>query len=89
MKHGDKIVCEDIFGRIVAELSPRNCIRNSDPLIKGVPENDNSPLNKGGCPEGTGGILTWQPDATVGSGVYLVRAKVGDSEVTKRVVYLK
>ena len=33
--------------------------------------------------------IVWQPDATVGSGIYLVRAKVGDSEVTKRMVYLK
>jgi hypothetical protein len=31
----------------------------------------------------------WQPDASIGSGVYLVRAKIGGSEVTKRVVYLK
>jgi hypothetical protein len=84
----------DIAGRRVAELSPRNCIRNSDPLIKGVPDNDNSPLNKGGCPEGTGGILTWQPEKSLGSGVYLVRALVGDNNglqpiVKKRIVYLK
>ncbi len=32
---------------------------------------------------------TWEPDVSVGSGIYLVRAKVGDKEVTKRVVYLK
>jgi len=36
----------------------------------------------------------WQPDESVGSGVYLVRAKIGDrhapeATVTKRVVYLK
>jgi hypothetical protein len=29
------------------------------------------------------------PNATFGSGVYLVRARFGDKEVTKRVVYLK
>jgi len=31
----------------------------------------------------------WQPDETIGSGVYLVRAKIGDKDNTKRVVYLK
>jgi len=33
--------------------------------------------------------FTWQPDATLASGVYLVRARVGDRDITKRVVYLK
>ena len=32
---------------------------------------------------------TWQPDESLGSGVYLVRAKIGDKDITKRVVYLK
>jgi len=36
-----------------------------------------------------GGEQVWQPEASVGSGVYLVRAKVGDKDITKRVVYLK
>ena len=31
----------------------------------------------------------WRPDETVGSGIYLVRAKIGDKNITKRVVYLK
>jgi len=42
-------------------------------------------LEKGG----QWGSFTWQPNATIGSGVYLVRARVGDESVTKRVVYLK
>jgi len=33
--------------------------------------------------------LTWQPDASTGSGVYLVRARLDGQTVTKRVVYLK
>jgi hypothetical protein len=33
--------------------------------------------------------VVWQPDEKIGSGVYLVRAMVGDESVTKRVVYLK
>jgi len=48
-----------------------------------------APLNKGGCPEGTGGILTWQPAPSLGSGVYLVRATIGEQTATRRVVYLK
>jgi len=33
--------------------------------------------------------ITWQPDATITSGVYLVRARVDGGEITKMVVYLK
>jgi hypothetical protein len=33
--------------------------------------------------------FTWQPEKSVGSGVYLVRARIGGESVTKRVVYLK
>ena len=36
-----------------------------------------------------GGNQIWKPEASVGSGVYLVRAKIGDKDITKRVVYLK
>jgi hypothetical protein len=31
----------------------------------------------------------WKPDNSIGSGIYLVKAKIGDKEITKRVVYLK
>ncbi len=31
----------------------------------------------------------WTPDKSLGSGIYLVRAKIGGESVTKRVVYLK
>ena len=31
----------------------------------------------------------WKPEASIGSGIYLVRAKIGDTDITKRVVYLK
>ncbi|MGC9315629.1 MAG: T9SS type A sorting domain-containing protein [bacterium] len=36
-----------------------------------------------------GGEQLWRPKASVGSGIYLVRATVGDEDITKRVVYLK
>jgi len=36
-----------------------------------------------------GGEQVWQPDENLGSGVYLVRATVGDETTSKRIVYLK
>jgi len=33
--------------------------------------------------------FTWQPAPSLGSGVYLVRARAGDKEAMKRIVYLK
>ncbi|MCK5832659.1 C10 family peptidase [bacterium] len=35
------------------------------------------------------GEFIWQPDESIGSGIYLVRASSGNSEITKRIVYLK
>ena len=31
----------------------------------------------------------WRPDKSLGSGIYLVKATIGDKEITKRIVYLK
>jgi len=31
----------------------------------------------------------WRPEKSLGSGVYLVRARIGNSEITRRIVYLK
>ena len=36
-----------------------------------------------------GGEQIWRPEASIGSGVYLVSATVGEQSITKRVVYLK
>jgi len=46
------------------------------------------PLNKGEMSEGQREFI-WQASPSIGSGVYLVRATVGEKEITKRVVYLK
>jgi len=49
----------------------------------------NSPLTRG-VAEGRGGYeFVWTPDAFLGSGIYLIRAKIGEESVTKRIVYLK
>ena len=78
---GCEIEIYDINGRIVDVRPP------SVPPVRGDGEFV-SALNKGGCPEGTGGII-WQPDKSIGSGVFLVRAKFGDKSLVKRIVYLK
>jgi len=31
----------------------------------------------------------WQPDEEIGSGIYLVRAKVGERTTTKKIVFLR
>jgi hypothetical protein len=34
--------------------------------------------------------FTWQPEKSIGSGVYLVRVSINDAQaVTKKVIYLK
>jgi len=79
----------DVNGRRVVEITP------PAPLNRG--EHGKSPLSKGDL----GGLFVWRPDESIGSGVYLVRARFGpdgssarDSDrgeqtVTRRVVYLK
>jgi len=73
----------DIAGRRVAQLpSP------SIPLPGGEGGNSFSLWEK--VSEGRmRAEFTWRPAKSLGSGVYLVRAKVGDGESTKRIVYLK
>jgi len=68
----------DINGRMVAEIIPP-----SPPFTRGEQEGK-SPLSKGDL-----GGLVWQPDESLGSGVYLVRARFGEETATRRVVYLK
>ncbi len=38
--------------------------------------------------DGVSGLI-WRPDASITSGVYLVRASIGNESISKRVVYLK
>ena len=73
----------DLAGRRVAQLpSP------SIPLPAGEGRNSFSLWEK--VSEGRmRAEFTWQPEKSVGSGVYLVRARIGGESVTKRVVYLK
>ena len=73
----------DLAGRHVAQLpSP------SVPLPVGEGGNSFSLWDK--VSEGRmRAEFTWQPEKSIGSGVYLVRVRVGVESVSKRIVYLK
>jgi len=71
----------DIAGRLVAEIS----------VEEGFTPSRLSQTTKTGGSETTPlrNEYIWQPDPSFGSGIYLVRARVGEDEVTKRVVFMK
>ena len=71
----------DINGRVVYRPSP------SVPLPEGAGGGSFSLREK--VSEGRMRVFVWQPDKSLGSGVYLVRATFGDESTSKRVVYLK
>ncbi len=48
-----------------------------------------APLNKGGVEQSEQGVYIWQPASSIGSGVYLVRARFGDNMVAEKIVYIK
>ena len=64
----------DINGRNVFETP----VGDGSPVPPSSRRGDLAPTN-----------IIWQPSAAISSGVYLVRAKVGDESLSKRVVYLK
>jgi len=74
----------DVNGRVVAEIPANYSVGNGSP----VP-------SSGGRGDLVLTEIVWQPDATVGSGVYYIRTRFGglsdrgDESVSKRVVYLK
>jgi len=47
------------------------------------------PVTTCGSPQVVPTPRIWQPDKSLGSGVYLVRARAGGASITKRVVYLR
>ena len=75
---GAEVEVFDVNGRRVKIIPP------GPPFTRGE-EEDKSPLLRGDL-----GGLVWQPAASLGSGVYLVRARFeGGETATKRMVYLK
>ena len=71
---GAEVEIYDVNGRMVDNIS----VGDGSPVPSASGRDDLAPTKS-----------IWQPDASIGSGVYLVRAKIGGSEITKRVVYLK
>jgi len=80
---GAEIEIYDIRGNVVAipSLSVSLPRERDDQSVDGSP----SPLGEGFRMRG----FTWQPDKSIASGIYLIRATMGDETRTKRVVYLK
>lgn len=64
----------DVAGRKVAQL----------PVGEGL-----VPSRTSGDHKGLPYEYIWQPGVSITSGVYLVRAKIGDESITKRIVYVK
>ncbi len=73
----------DVNGRLVYEI-PVGARSQTRPS----PNNGNRDMETGGS-QTLPYEITWSPDKSLGSGIYLVRVKSGDKDITKRVVYLK
>jgi len=67
------------------EIFDLNGCRITPPAPLDSGEHGKSPLLKGDI----GGLFLWHPEASLSSGVYLVRATVDGESVSKRIVYLK
>ena len=74
----------DLDGRLVATHYSDSKPSSFVPLNKG-----DSEQSEQGVSASAQGIIIWQPDEFISSGVYLVRATTNDGQITKRVVYLK
>jgi len=79
---GAEMEIYDVNGRMIYAPSP------SVPLPKGEGGQVLLPPGEGGS-ESRMRAFIWQPDESVTSGVYLVRATAGEKSITKRIVYLK
>jgi len=94
-QHGASALCAtveifDLHGRLVATPFTPTFGRGVSP--KGGHENtsdDEIVPHWGKMSEGQKGVIIWQPDETISSAVYLIRASTDDGQITKRIVYLK
>jgi len=68
----------DVNGRLVTEIPTNDPVGDGSPVPSVSGRGDRAPTK-----------IVWQPDESLGSGVYLVRAKSGETITAKRVVYLK
>jgi hypothetical protein len=85
----------DLQGRLVWNKPSDSDYIGATSLIKGG-KPEEVPLNKGDVAKRQGvsasaqGVIIWQPEESISSGVYLVRATTDEGQqITKRIVYLK
>ncbi len=95
--HRDRATVEiyDLQGRLVWNKPSDSDNVGATSLIKGG-KPEEVPLNKGDVAKRQGvsasaqGIIIWQPDESISSGVFLVRATTNDGQrIIKRIVYLR
>ncbi len=69
----------DVNGRMVETIPVNNSVGDGSPVPSSNERGDRAPTE-----------IVWQPDESIGSGVYLIRAKMEDGQMaSKRIVYLK
>ncbi len=85
---GTQVEIYDLRGRLVWNKPSDSDNIGATSLIKGG-KPEEVPINKGDVAQRQG-VIIWQPDEYISSGVYLVRATTDDGhQITKRIVYLR
>jgi hypothetical protein len=90
-----KVEIFDLRGRLVWNKPSDFDYIGATSLIKGgkpdeVPINNGDVAKRQGVSASAQEVIIWQPDETISSGVYLVRATTAEGQqMIKRVVYLK
>jgi uncharacterized delta-60 repeat protein len=95
--HRDCVTVEifDLHGRLVWNKPSDSDNVGATSLIKGgkpeaVPINNGDVAKRQGISASAQGVIIWQPEESISSGVYLVRATTDvGQQITKRIVYLK
>jgi len=86
---GAKIKVFDINGRRLSVISRRVSLdEKSSTIPQEISRQARNDSGMGARNDNVSEFI-WAPDESLGSGIYLVRAKVGQQSVTKRIVYLK
>ncbi len=70
----------DLNGRLVTPHSSRQGRDSFVPLNKG---------DRGDASASAQGVYIWRPDESISSGIYLIRASLGDFKISRRIIYIK
>ena len=83
---GAAVEIYDLRGKVMCDLSPLS----SNSFLPEEKGEQPSPRGEGALKSAGEGVFIWQPDESVPSGIYLVRAVFDDGRVAaKRIVYLR